>query len=533
MADIPVTEKKEGGASMRQSTDTIIIFDTTLRDGEQSPGASLNITEKLEIAHQLKNIGVDVIEAGFPISSPGDFEAVKTVAKQVQGVQICGLARAIKKDIQACWNAVKYSKRPRIHTFIATSDIHIKSKFKKTRQEIFDLAVEAVRFARRFTDNVEFSAEDAVRSDSLYLASVIEAVIEAGATTVNIPDTVGYAISAEFGNLIQFLMKHVKNIHNATLSVHCHNDLGLAVANSLAAMQNGARQIECTVNGIGERAGNAAMEEIVMGIQVRKKIFNVSCGIKTKEIYRTSKLVSTLTGIPVQPNKAIIGSNAFAHEAGIHQDGMLKKRTTYEIMTPASVGVPSSKLVLGKHSGRHAFVKRLKELGVFLKETRVASLFDEFKKLSDKKKHVFDEDILLLAEKEIAEIPETYALDYLHTSSGSGIVPTATIKLLKRGSIIQEAACGDGPVDAAYKAIDKITGINPRLQDYALRSVSRGKDAQGEVTVRIEYKKNVITARGSSTDIIEASVRAYLNAINKILALGSASAKRKGIRVKL
>lgn len=516
---------------MKPSKDTIVIFDTTLRDGEQSPGASLNVSEKVEIAHQLKNLGVDIIEAGFPVSSPGDFEAVKAVAKNVKGVQICGLARATKKDIQLCWNAVKYSTRPRIHTFIATSDIHIKNKLKKTRAEVFDLAVEAVRFARRCTDNVEFSAEDAVRSDSLYLASVIEAVIEAGATTVNIPDTVGYAIPVEFGDLIKFLMNHVKNIKKAVVSVHCHDDLGLAVSNSLAAIQNGARQVECTINGIGERAGNAALEEIVMGLNVRKKIFGFLCAINTKEIYRTSKLVSKLTGIPVQPNKAIVGANAFAHEAGIHQDGILKKKATYEIMTPASVGVSSSKLVLGKHSGRHAFARRLKELGLILKPHQMNSLFLEFKKLSDKKKQVFDEDILLLVEKQIADIPETFALNYLHTSSGSGIVPTATIKLARHDKIIQEAACGDGPVDAAYKAIDKITGFSPRLQDYSLRSVSMGKDAQGEVTIRIEYKKRVITARGSSTDIIEASVRAYLNAINKILAVQSAS--QKGIKVKL
>ncbi|MBD3272117.1 MAG: 2-isopropylmalate synthase [Elusimicrobia bacterium] len=517
---------------MSKHNDRIIFFDTTLRDGEQSPGASLNITEKIEIAHQLKNLGIDVIEAGFPISSPGDFEAVKSVARQVRGVQVCGLARAVKKDIDTCWDAVKYSKNARIHTFIATSDIHIKSKFKKTRAEILDIAVDAVRYAKKYTDNIEFSAEDAVRSDRKFLASVIEAVIDAGAQTVNIPDTVGYSIPAEFGELIKFLMERVTNIHRACVSVHCHNDLGLAVPNSLAAIQNGARQVECTINGIGERAGNAALEEIVMALQVRKKMFGLSYGINTREIYRTSRLVSSLTGIPVQPNKAIVGANAFAHEAGIHQDGVLKKRLTYEIMTPASVGVPSSTLVLGKHSGRHAFVKRLKELGVTLAAERIDKLFTEFKILSDKKKNVFDEDILLLVEREMAEIPATYTLQYLHTSSGSGVVPTATIQLKKENRIIQEASCGDGPVDAAYKSIDKITGLNIKLHDYSLRSVSRGKDAQGEVTVRVEHNKFVVTSRGVSTDIIEASVKAYLNGVNKILAMKARTAQ-KNIRVKL
>ncbi|MFH1379077.1 MAG: 2-isopropylmalate synthase [bacterium] len=518
----------------RFNKDKIIIFDTTLRDGEQSPGASLNITEKLEIAHQLKNLGVDVIEAGFPVSSPGDFEAVKTVAKQVKGVQICGLARAMKKDIQACWDAVKYCKTPRIHTFIATSDIHIKSKFKKTRQEILEMAVNAVKFARTLTANVEFSAEDAVRSDRRYLAAVVEAVIDAGAQTVNIPDTVGYSIPFEFGDLIKFLMDRVQNINKTTLSVHCHNDLGLAVANSLSAIQHGARQVECTINGIGERAGNASLEEIVMSLEVRKKIFGVTSSINTKEIYRTSRLVSSLTGIPVQPNKASVGGNAFAHEAGIHQDGILKERLTYEIMTPASVGVPSSQLVLGKHSGRHAFVKRLKELGISVKAGRIAALFEEFKKLSDKKKNVFDEDILLLAEKEMADMPETYTLHYLHTSSGSGIVPTATLRLKKDGQkIMQEAACGDGPVDAAYKAMDKIIGLHLKLQDYSLRAVSKGKDAQGEVNVRVEYNKKMVSGRGYSTDIIEASAKAYLNAVNRILVMNTRTKVKKKLKVKI
>lgn len=514
----------------------IIFFDTTLRDGEQSPGASLNIKEKIQIAKQLAKLGVDVIEAGFPASSPGDFESVKLVAKEVRGPVIAGLSRANEKDILACWNAVKHAKKPRIHTFIATSDIHIKRKFRKTREEVLNLAVNAVRYARKLCSDVEFSAEDAVRSDFKYLCKVVESVIAAGATTVNIPDTVGYAIPEEFGAMIASLKSQVKNINRVVLSVHCHNDLGLSVANSLAAVSSGARQVECTINGLGERAGNAALEEIVMAIKTRKDMFNLQHGINTKEIYKTSKLVSKLTGIVVQPNKSVVGANAFAHEAGIHQDGVLKERTTYEIMKPQDVGVPSSKLVLGKHSGRHAFIKRLKELGYTLGQQEAEKVFAKFKALADKKKCVFDDDIVALAEENISKLPETYILEYLNTSSGTGIIPTATVRVAKsvkssKRVIIQEAACGDGPVDATYKAIDKITSVKPRLADYSLRAISGGKDAQGEVSVKVEYKGVTYTGRGTSTDIIEASAKSYLQAINKIEATGKG--KLKGIKESL
>ena len=500
----------------------IIFFDTTLRDGEQSPGASLNMSEKLEIAKQLAALGVDVIEAGFPASSPGDFESVKLVAKSVEGPVIAGLCRASEKDIIACWNAVKYSKKPRIHIFIATSDIHIKRKLCKTREEVFDMAVNAVKFAKKLCKDVEFSAEDATRSDFNYLCKVVEGVIDAGAKTVNIPDTVGYTVPQEFGALIAKLKENVKNIDKTVLSVHCHNDLGLAVSNSLAAILNGVRQVECTVNGIGERAGNAALEEIVMALNTRKKFFNCSHNINTREIYKTSRMLSSITGILVQPNKAIVGANAFAHEAGIHQDGVLKERTTYEIMKPQDVGVPSNKLVLGKHSGRHAFNKRLKDLGYKLNALELEKVFMKFKELADKKKSVYDDDIAALVEEDIKRLPEKYVLDYLNTSSGTGVIPTATVRIAKnekgKKEIIQEAACGDGPVDAAYKAIDKIIVVKTRLSDYSLRAISSGKDAQGEVNVKVEYKGVTFTGRATSTDIIEASAKAYLQALNKIVS---------------
>jgi 2-isopropylmalate synthase len=503
--------------------DRIVFFDTTLRDGEQSPGASLNIKEKLEVAHQLARLGVDIIEAGFPISSPGDFESVKLVAQQIKGPVIAGLARASEKDITACWNAVKYSKRPRIHTFIATSDIHIKKKLQKTREEVLAIAVKAVRCAKSYCADVEFSAEDAVRSDFDYLCSVVEAVIDAGATTVNIPDTVGYAIPEEFGAMIRALRSRVRNIEKAVISVHCHNDLGLAVSNSLAAVANGARQIECTVNGIGERAGNAALEEVVMALRTRRDLFALDWDVVTEELYKSSRLVSTLTGIQVQPNKAVVGANAFAHEAGIHQDGVLKERRTYEIMRPQDVGVPSNNLVLGKHSGRHALVRRLKELGYHIGAAELENIFQKFKELADKKKVIFDDDIVALAGERMSQFRETYVLDYLNTSSGTGVIPTATIRLAKadgkgKRAVFQEAACGDGPVDAAYKAIDKIAGLTMKLSDYNLRAISGGKDAQGEVNVKVDHKNITFTGKGTSTDIIEASAKAYLQAINKILA---------------
>jgi len=513
--------------------DRVIVFDTTLRDGEQSPGASLNQHEKLQIAHQLAALGVDVIEAGFPVSSPGDFEAVKQVAREVKGPEICGLARCVKPDIDACWNAVKFSKKPRIHTFIATSDLHIERKLKMTRQQVLERAVDCVRHAKRYTPSVEFSAEDAVRSDFDYLCSVVEAVIDAGAATVNIPDTVGYAIPGDWGDRILKLIQRVPNIHKAVVSVHCHNDLGLAVANSLAAVHAGARQVECTINGIGERAGNAALEEIVMALRTRKDYFGLTTGIKTPELAKASRLVSKLTGMSVQPNKAVVGANAFAHSSGIHQDGVIKNRTTYEIMNPEDVGVEESALLLTARSGRNGVSSRLKHLGVNLSAKALDAFVEKFKALADKKKYVFDDDLLALLEEGERHDQDVYVLEYLNTSSGMGIIPTATVRLRKKGDdVAQEAACGDGPVDAVYKAVDKITGLKLKLQDYALRAVSSGKDAQGEVIVKVEKDGFVVTGKGTSTDIIEASARAYVNAVNRVLARRP-SANGKKIQGKL
>ena len=501
----------------KSKKDKLIIFDTTLRDGEQSPGASLNVEEKIEVAHQLARLGVDVIEGGFPITSPGDFEAVQIMAKKVKGPQICGLARCVKRDIDAAAKAVKPSKRPRIHVFIATSDIHMEKKLKMSRQQILDRIAEMVSYAYKHCGNIEFSPEDAVRSDFQFLAQAVKTAIESGATTINVPDTVGYAIPFEFGNLIHRLTTEVPGAEKAVFSVHCHNDLGLAVSNSLSAILNGARQVECTINGIGERAGNASMEELVMALKTRQDFFHLMPDIKTEEIYRTSRLVSRLTGMQVQPNKAIVGANAFAHESGIHQDGVMKHSQTYEIMTPESVGVPSSQLILGKHSGRHALGKRMKELGHELSDKELDRLFDSFKVLADKKKYVFDEDLLTLVEDQSGKSNDSFKLDYLQISSGSGIVPTATVRISHKGKVVQEAACGDGPVDAVYKAIDKITKLKPRLLDYKLSAISGGKDAQGEVTVQLEIKKGLtVRGKGASTDIIEASAKAYISAVNRI-----------------
>ncbi|MBI3003314.1 MAG: 2-isopropylmalate synthase [candidate division NC10 bacterium] len=496
----------------------IVIFDTTLRDGEQSPGYSMNTKEKVEMAKQLARLNVDVIEAGFPIASNDDFEAVKavSVALKGSGPVIAGLCRTKFQDIDRAWEALQHSDRPRIHTFTATSDIHMNYKLNMTREEVLESAVAAVKRARNYTNNVEFSAEDAHRTDQDFLCAIMEEAIKAGATTINIPDTVGYGLFWEFGERIRNLMNRVPNIDKAVVSVHCHNDLGLAVANSLAGVLNGARQVECTINGIGERAGNASLEEIVMALRTRKDLVGMDTGLRTEEIYRTSKLLQSITGIGVQPNKAIVGANAFAHEAGIHQHGMLKSKLTYEIMTPESVGVPQSRLVLGKHSGRHAFKKRLEDLGITLAEEQLNKAFGRFKDLCDKKKEVFDSDLLAIVEEQVLEVPETYMLTHLQFTSGTGIVPTATIRLTKETVVLQESGWGDGPVDACYKAIDQITGLHPTLRDYQLRAVTSGKDAQGEVTVTLEVNGSTVVGRGTSTDVIEASVRAYLNAVNKI-----------------
>jgi len=501
--------------------DRVIIFDTTLRDGEQAPGFSMNAVEKLEMARQLARLNVDVIEAGFPISSDEDFEATREVAKQVGTLPgapiICGLSRVGLGDIDRCWEAVKHARRHRIHTFVATSDIHLKYKLRKTRQEVLKAAVEAVRHARGYCGDVEFSPEDASRSDFDYMCEVLEAVIDAGATTINIPDTVGYAIPQEWGERIARIRERVKNSSKAALSVHCHNDLGQAVANSLTALQNGARQVECTINGIGERAGNASLEEIVMSLRTRKDFFGLETRVKTEEIYRTSKLLSHLTGVHVQPNKAVVGENAFAHEAGIHQDGVLKEKLTYEIMRPQDIGRSSNKLVMGKHSGRHALAVRLRDLGFDLAGPELDKAFKRFKDLADKKKEVYDEDLMAIAQSEVAQVPETYALDYLHVISGTGVIPSATVRLTKEGQVFQDSGVGDGPVDAALNAIDAITGLKGRLQDYQLRAVTGGKDAMGEVSVKVDFDGTVVTGKGSSTDVIEASVRAYVNALNRVV----------------
>jgi 2-isopropylmalate synthase len=494
----------------------IYIFDTTLRDGEQAPGASLNTEEKMKVAFQLEKLGVDIIEAGFPAASPGDFEAVEKISKCLKKTTVAGLARAIKKDIEVCAKAVKHAKRPRIHTFISSSDIHLKHLFHKTREEVLRIAIDSVKLARRYAEDVEFSAMDATRSDMDYLCKMIEMAIKHGARTVNIPDTVGYAVPDEFGRTINFVRNHVPNINKAVIAVHCHNDLGLSVANSICAIQNGARQVECTINGIGERAGNASLEEIVMILKTRPDMFPYFTGIDTTQIYKASRLVSTLTGFLIQPNKAIVGGNAFAHESGIHQDGILKYRQTYEIMTPQKIGVPESRLVLGKHSGHHAFTKRLESMGYALGEAATAVLFERFKKLADKKKNVYDEDIEALVEEKVATSAEIYQLTYLHTSAGSSTLPTATLKVKKGEVETQGAATGDGPVDAVFNAIDQLTGFKGKLENYSIKALTQGRDAQGEVTVTLSTNGDEVNGRGVSTDVIEASAKAYLNGVNKL-----------------
>ncbi len=497
---------------------TIKIFDTTLRDGEQSPGASMNIEEKLRIASQLEKLNVDVIEAGFPIASDGDFEAVKKIAKTIKGPEIAGLCRASVLDIDRAWEALKYAgERGRIHTFIATSDIHMERKLQMAPAKVMAAAIKAVKHAAAYTPNVEFSCEDAVRTRLDFLAEMVEAVIDAGATTVNIPDTVGYSIPFEYHNIIKYLKDNVSNIEEAVISVHCHNDLGLAVANSLAAIQAGARQVECTINGIGERAGNCSLEEIVMALRTRRDIMPYVNNINTEHIYATSRLLSTITGIVVQPNKAIVGANAFAHEAGIHQHGVMMDKETYEIMTPESIGLNANKLVLGKHSGRHAFVARLNELGYDLPKQDVEKAFVRFKALADKKKEIFDEDLDAIVADEIIRVPEIVKLIQMNVASGSFAAPTATVELEVKGKVKRAAVIGDGPVDATFKAIKKLTGLSPYLINYSVGSITGGTDALGECTVRLEYNGHEVLGQGSHSDIIVASAKAYINALNKAL----------------
>jgi 2-isopropylmalate synthase len=501
--------------------DRVIFFDTTLRDGEQSPGASMNVAEKLRLATQLERLGADVIEAGFPAASTGDFKAVKAISEKVKKIQVAGLARTSKEDIDKAWGAIKDAANPRIHTFIATSDIHMQHKLKMNRDEVIRTAIESVRYAKGFTDNVEFSAEDASRSDRDFLCRVLEAAIDAGATTVNIPDTVGYALPNEFGELIAYLRDHTPNINKAIISVHCHNDLGLATANTMAGLISGARQVEVTINGIGERAGNTSLEEIAMSIHTRKSLLNLSTEINTQEIYPTSRLVSMVTGIVVQPNKAIVGANAFAHEAGIHQDGVLKNKMTYEIMEPETIGLASNRLVLGKHSGRHAFREKLKDLGYDLTKEEVDKLFNKMKDLADKRKELLDEDIEALVAEEILRVPDVYELLYLNVVSGTVTIPTTTVILKVEGKEIQSSGSGVGPIDATFNTIAKITGTNSKLLRFAVNSITGGMDAQGEVTVRLQENGLIALGKGTDPDIITASAKAYINGLNRLEYLKS------------
>ena len=499
-------------------TDKLIIFDTTLRDGEQSPGASMTKDEKVRIAKTLEKMRVDVIEAGFPIASPGDFESVQAVARAVKDSTVCGLARALDKDIDAAGAALKEAASARIHTFIATSPIHMQEKLRMSPDQVVAQAIKAVKHARQYTDNVEFSAEDAGRSEIDFLCRIIEAVIEAGARTINIPDTVGYNLPHQFGATIYTLMERVPNADKAVFSVHCHNDLGLAVANSLSAVLNGARQVECTINGLGERAGNASLEEIVMAVRTRRDIFSCDSGLDTSHIVPASRLVSSITGFPVQPNKAIVGANAFAHESGIHQDGVLKKRETYEIMRAEDVGWTTNRLVLGKHSGRNAFRSRLKELGIeFASEEELNAAFARFKELADKKHEIYDEDLqALVTEANLEAENERIKLISLRVCSETGETPEAVVTLSVEGVEKRANGIGGGPVDAAFKAIDSVVRSGTELTLYSVNSITSGTDAQGEVTVRLRKNGDIVQGQGADTDIVIASAKAYINALNKL-----------------
>ncbi len=506
--------------------DKVVIFDTTLRDGEQAAGGTLTIEEKLKIAGQLEKLGVDVIEAGFPISSPGDFEAVRLISKEIRTPTICALCHANPEAVDRAWEAVKGAKHPRIHVFLSASDIHLIYQLKKSREEILQTARDMVARAKKYTSDVEFSPMDASRTEPAYIHKILETVIDAGASTVNIPDTVGYAIPEEYGGLIEGIIKNVPNIRKAIVSVHCHNDLGLAVANSLEAVKRGARQVECTINGIGERAGNASLEEIVMAIKTRQDFFNLTTGVNTTRIYFTSRMVSELTGFVVQPNKAIVGANAFRHESGIHQDGVIKMPITYEIMDPKTIGIPASSLVLGKLSGRHAFKERLAELGYSLSDEDLNRAFQAFKELADKKKDVTDRDIQSLIAEEQRTVSEAYHLDRVQVTCGDRGIPTAAVRLIAPdGKALEDAALGTGPVDAVYKAINRLVGVSNTLTEFTVTSVTEGIDAIGEVLIRIESDGVTYTGRGADTDIIVASAKAYMNALNRLLASKKKTAK--------
>jgi len=495
----------------------IAIFDTTLRDGEQSPGASLNVQQKLEIARQLARLRVDVIEAGFPASSPGDFEAVRVISENVKEPVICALSRAKREDIDIAHEAVAKATHPRIHTGLGVSDVHLRHKLRRTREQALAMGVAAVRRARKLVPDVEYFLEDAGRADPEYLYRVVEAVIKAGATVINVPDTTGYTYPEEFGALVRGIRESVPNVDEAVLSVHCHNDLGMATANALAGVRNGAGQVECTINGIGERAGNTSLEEVVMALATRRDFFGVTTRIKTTEIYKTSRLVSDLTGMPVSPNKAIVGANAFAHSSGIHQDGVLKERTTYEIIDPRSVGVPESSIVLTARSGRHGLRHRLSQLGYRVSADQFEQVYARFLELADKKKEVYDEDLESIVADELHKVPEVYHLDYLHVVGGSGTVPSSTVRLVREGEELTAAALGVGPVDAVYKAIDSLVQERHRLVDFSVKSVTGGTDAMGEVYVLLaDEHDRVFSGRGASTDIIDASAKAYVQAINRL-----------------
>ncbi len=493
---------------------TIKIFDTTLRDGEQSPGASMNVDEKIQMAKQLVRLGVDIIEAGFPIASPGDFEAVKRIANEVGGTTIAGLARAKEEDIRRAYEAIKQAPEHRIHTFHSSSDVHLKYQYRISREEALKRSIAMVELARSLAADVEFSAMDATRTDLSYLIELILAVVEAGATTVNIPDTVGYTTPVEFGATIKAVKDKIGD--RAVISVHCHNDLGLAVANSLAAIMSGAGQVECTINGIGERAGNCSMEEVVMNLATRKDIYRATTNIRTREIIRTSRLLTRITGIRVQPNKAIVGANAFAHESGIHQDGLLKEKMTYEIIKPEDIGLKQTELVLGKHSGRHAFKVRLQELGYDLTPEEIESAFVKFKHLADQKKQIFDEDLEALVTEEVSKIPEAFRLTDLKVSSGMGVVPKSTVKMKIRGRAVQKTATGDGPVDATYQAIAAITKTKSNLLKFDVKGITGGTDALGEVVVTLQENGKSVRGQGADTDIIVAAAKAYITALNKL-----------------
>lgn len=494
----------------------IKIFDTTLRDGEQAPGCSMNENEKLKVALNLEKLGVNIIEAGFPIASDGDFNSVKLIAKNIKDCEVAGLSRANLKDIDRAWEAIKDAANPRIHTFIATSNIHLKYKLKKTKEEVLSIIKSSVSHSAKYTNNVEFSCEDATRTDLDFLYESIKVAIKAGATTINIPDTVGYSVPSEFGGIIKKLYENVDEVSRVTLSIHCHNDLGLAVANSLAAIHEGARQVECTINGLGERAGNASLEELVMALKVRNDLNPFVTKLDTKQIYPCSKLVSSVTGVSVQPNKAIVGANAFAHEAGIHQDGVLKQSTTYEIMDPSEVGIPSNHIVLGKHSGRHAFKDRLNQFGYELSDEDFQIAFVKFKELCDKKKYIFDEDIFSLINEEFMRLSDFYQLESVECSSGTEVKPRAAIVVSVDGELVEAEESGAGPMDSVFKAISKVVGITPILDSYSVASVTEGMDAQAEVSVSIKHDDFFARGKGANTDVIVASAKAFINALNNL-----------------